>query len=183
MTKKKKKSEEEDDDNKVKGQEQLPPPHVHSHSEDWDDDHDDHDDDKKHKHHGDKHLDHEVTHAIYDQLAMTRKTLDELLDEAKEAKVRKQLDQLPINVSDLMRGFQGAVSRANRAVEAGEDGGEDIERMVIKNLEISLDAPLINEAHAEDPMIMLPNENSSNHDQAKVSLKFSVVNVPKSQRQ
>lgn len=126
---------------------------------------------------GKKFIEFDAAEAIYSQLVMTRKTLDELVDEAKVARVQKQLDQLPVNLSDVMRGFQGAVSRANRAVQSGEDGGEDIERMLIKNLEISLDAPIIHEAHAEDPMIMLPNENSSN-PQAKVTLKFSVSSVP-----
>lgn len=132
---------------------------------------------------GKKFIEFDAAEAIYNQLVMTRKTLDELVDEAKEAKVRKQLDQLPVNVSDVMRGFQGAVSRANRAVLSGEEDGEDIERMVIRNLEISIDAPIINEAHAEDPMIMLPNEDSGNIDRAKVTLKFNVVSVPKTQRQ
>jgi hypothetical protein len=136
-----------------------------------------HDDDHKHKHF---HFD--AAEAIYNQLVLTRKTLDKLVDETKEIKVRKQLDQLPVSVSDLMRGFQGAVSRANRAVQAGEDG-EDIERMVIKNLEVSIDAPIINEAHAQDPMIMLPNENSVDSGHAKVTMKFSVVSLPKTQKQ
>lgn len=131
---------------------------------------------------GKKFIEFDAAEAIYNQLVMTRKTLDELVDEAKEAKVRKQLDLMPVNVSDLMRGFQGAVSRANRAAQAGEDGGEDIERMIIKNLEISIDAPIINEAHAEDPMIMLPNENSSSPGQAKVTMKFNVMSIPKPQR-
>lgn len=146
--------------------------------------HDDHGDHEHsdHEHHRHRFFAFDAAEAIYNQLVLTRQTLDKLVDETKEMKVRKQLDQLPVSVSDLMRGFQGAVSRANRAVQAGE-GGEDIEQMMIKNLEISIDAPIINEAHAEDPMIMLPNENSGDSTQAKVSLKFSVVSVPKTQKQ
>ena len=129
-----------------------------------------------------KYIEFDAAEAIYKQLVMTRKVLDELVDEAKEAKIKKQLDQLPVSVSDLMQGFQAAMSKANKAVQAGEEGGEDIEQMSIKNLEVSIDAPIINENPAHDPMIMLPNENSSDSSRAKVTMKFSVVSVPKVKR-
>lgn len=131
---------------------------------------------------GKKFIEFDAAEAIYSQLVMTKKALEELVGETKEAKVKKQLNLMPVSVSDLMKGFQGAVSKANRAVLSGEEVGEDIERMAIKNLEIAIDAPIIGQSHNEDPKIMLPNENSSDSGQAKVTLKFSVVSVPKTQR-
>ena len=61
---------------------------------------------------GKKFIEFDAAEAIYNQLVMTRKTLDTLVDEAKEAKVSQQLSLLPVHVSDLMRGFQDLPGQA-----------------------------------------------------------------------
>lgn len=143
----------------------------------------DHEHDKKHKHHGhEHHIDHEAAEVIYRQLLEVRKTVDTLVHETKEAKLRKNFEQVPVRTSDLMRGFQAAVARANRAERSDEEDGEDIERMSIKDLEISLSAPIIEGGHAGDPVLMLPNIKSADAQSAAVSLKFTIVSVPAKQR-
>ena len=105
--------------------------------------------------------------------------VEQLRQETIDEKLRRRLDLVPVRVGDLMRGFQAAVARANLATRAGGEGeGEDIEQMVIKNLEVSVTAPVIDAGHAEDPVLMLPNIKSPDAATAQVSLKFSVVSVP-----
>ena len=131
---------------------------------------------------GHHHIDHEVAEVIYSQLLEVRKTVDALVQETREAKIRKRLEQVPVRTSDLMRGFQAAVAKANRSARSGDETGEDIERMSIKDLEISLSAPIIEGGHAEDPVLVMPNINSAGADVASVSMKFTVVSVPVKQR-
>lgn len=121
---------------------------------------------------------HDDTEAIYAQLLEIRKVVEALRQEVQEARVRRRLDLVPVRVGDLMRGFQAAVARANLATHAGGEAGEDIEQMVIKNLEVSISAPVIEAGHAEDPVLMLPNIKNPDAAIAQVSLKFSVVSVP-----
>jgi hypothetical protein len=120
----------------------------------------------------------EAAEAIYYQLLEVRKVVEALRQEAQEARVRKRLELVPVRVGDLMRGFQAAVARANLAARAGGEDGEDIEQMAIKNLEVSINAPVIEAGHAEDPVLMLPNIKNPDAATAQVSLKFSVVSVP-----
>jgi hypothetical protein len=121
----------------------------------------------------------EAAAAIYAQLLEVRKVVEQLRQETIDEKLRRRLDLVPVRVGDLMRGFQAAVARANLATRAGGEGeGEDIEQMVIKNLEVSVTAPVIDAGHAEDPVLMLPNIKSPDAATAQVSLKFSVVSVP-----
>ena len=108
-------------------------------------------------HHHHHHIEHEAAEVIYRQLLEVRKTVDNLVQETKEAKVRQRLERVPVRTSDLMRGFQAAVARANRSARSSEEDGEDIERMSVKDLEISLSAPIIEGGHADDPVLMLPN--------------------------
>lgn len=162
---------------------QPPPPKLGSSGDDsWkhkgDEDEDDDHDHKHHHHHLDKH----AAEAIYAQLTALRETVEKLLQETREAKVRRRLELVPVRTADLMRGFQAAVAKANRSTRAGEQEGEDIERMAIKDLEVSLTAPIIESAHAEDPVVMLPNIKSVDADSPRLSLKFSVVGVPRQQR-
>lgn len=156
---------------------EFPWDHDHEHEHDKKHKHDDHDD----KHHHD-HFEHEVAEVIYRQLLEVRKTVDALAQETKDAKLRKRLERVPVRTSDLMRGFQAAVARANNSARSGEEDGEDIERMSIKDLEISLTAPIIEGGHADDPVLMLPNIKSAESETAAVSLKFTVVSVPLKQR-
>jgi hypothetical protein len=128
---------------------------------------------------GKKDGDLEAAAAIYAQLLEVRKVVEQLRQETVDEKLRRRLDLVPVRVGDLMRGFQAAVARANLATRAGGEGeGEDIEQMVIKNLEVSVTAPVIDAGHAEDPVLMLPNIKSPDAATAQVSLKFSVVSVP-----
>ncbi|MES1241365.1 MAG: hypothetical protein ABUT39_07085 [Acidobacteriota bacterium] len=121
----------------------------------------------------------EAAAAIYAQLLEVRKVVEQLRQETVDEKLRRRLDLVPVRVGDLMRGFQAAMARANLANRAGgEDEGEDIEQMAIKNLEVSVTAPVIDAGHAEDPVLMLPNIKSPDASTAQVSLKFSVVSVP-----
>lgn len=120
--------------------------------------------------------------AIFGQLVDVRKGVESLQAAAQEANLRRRLELVPVRVGDLMRGFQSAVSRANRAARAGDGDGEDIAQMAIKDLEISIEAPIIEGGHAEDPTLMLPNIKSVDRDTAAVTLKFSVVTVPAKQR-
>lgn len=122
----------------------------------------------------------EAAAAIYAQLLEVRKVVEQLRQETVDEKLRRRLDLVPVRVGDLMRGFQAAMARANLATRAGggEDGGEDIEQMAIRNLEVSVTAPVIDAGHAEDPVLMLPNIKSPDAATAQVSLKFSVVSVP-----
>lgn len=121
----------------------------------------------------------EAVAAIYAQLLEVRKVVEQLRQETIDEKLRRRLDLVPVRAGDLMRGFQAAVARANLATRAGGEGeGEDIEQMVIKNLEVSVTAPVIDAGHAEDPVLMLPNIKSPDAATAQVSLKFSVVSVP-----
>lgn len=124
----------------------------------------------------------EAAEAIYGQLIEVRKIVNQLLQESAQARTRRRLELVPVRTSDLMRGFQAAVARANRATRAGEGDSEDIERMAIKDLEISVTAPLIESAHAEDPVLMLPNLKSVDADSPAITLKFNVVSVPRAQR-
>lgn len=162
---------------------QQPPPELGSGSDvPWKhkgDDDDDHDPKHPHYHH---HLDKHAAEAIYAQLLALRETTEKLLQEAREAKLRRRLELVPVRTADLMRGFQAAVAKANRSTRAGEQEGEDIERMAIKDLEVSLTAPIIESAHAEDPVVMLPNIKSVDADSPSLSLKFSVVSVPRQSR-
>lgn len=119
---------------------------------------------------------------IYLHLLEVRRIVEQLLEEAKEAKLRRRLESVPVRVGDLMQGFQAAVSRANRAERAGAEEAEDIERMSIKDLEVEVTAPIIESAHAEDPVLMLPNIKAASPEAAQVTLKFSVVSVPLKQR-
>lgn len=120
--------------------------------------------------------------AIYFQVMEMRKTLDKMEEEAREEKIRRKMGLVPVQTSDLLRGFQAAVARANRATHAGEGEGEEIERMSVKDLEISLSAPIIEGGHAADPVVMLPNIKSVDAETAKISLKFNIVSVPIKQR-
>lgn len=124
----------------------------------------------------------EAAEAIWTQLVAIRQTVDRLHEEAKEARLRRRLALVPVRVSDLMRGFQAAVSRANRSTRTGEGEGEDIERMAIKDLKVGLSAPILESAHAEDPVLMLPNLESADADSPAVSLEFRVVAVPRQAR-
>lgn len=120
--------------------------------------------------------------AIYGQLVEVRKGVESMQASAQEANLRRRLELVPVRVGDLMRGFQSAVSRANRSARAGEGDGEDIEQMAIKDLEVSMQAPVIEGGHAEDPTLMLPNIKSVDRDTASVTIKFSVVTLPAKQR-
>lgn len=115
---------------------------------------------------------------LYEEMVEVKRILAQILQEAREEKLRKKLEYVPVRTSDLMRGFQAAVARANRSTVAGDVDGEDIERMSIKDLEVTLSAPIIDGGHAEDPVVMLPNIKSVDAESAKISLKFSVVSVP-----
>lgn len=126
---------------------------------------------------GKKDGDLEAAAAIYAQLLEVRKVVEQLRQETVDEKLRRRLDLVPVRVGDLMRGFQAAMARANLATRAGDEG-EDIEQMAIKNLEVSVTAPVIDAGHAEDPVLMLPNIKSPDAATAQVSLKFSVVSVP-----
>lgn len=132
-----------------------------------------------HKHH--KEMD--ALEDIYLQLIETRKVIDQLLQESKEEKIRRRLELVPVQISDLMRGFQAAVARANESTRGGiegegEEASEDIGGMSIKDLEISLSAPIIEGGHAADPRVMLPNIKSVDEESARISLKFNIVSVP-----
>jgi hypothetical protein len=120
--------------------------------------------------------------AIYFHLLEMRRVVDKLVEESKEEKIHRRLEVVPVRISDLMRGFQAAVARANRSTSAGEGEEEDIERMSVKDLEISLSAPIIEGGHAADPVVMLPNIKSVDAESAKISLKFSIVSVPMKKR-
>lgn len=124
-----------------------------------------------------------VLEAIYFHLLEMRRAVDKMAEEAKEEKIRRKLELVPVRISDLMCGFQAAVARANRSTQAGGEGEtEDIERMSVKDLEISLTAPIIEGGHAADPVVMLPNIKSVDAEAAKISLKFNIVSVPLKQR-
>lgn len=125
--------------------------------------------------HGNPHHDHD---ALYAHIVEVKQILTQILEEARDERLRKRLEYVPVRTSDLMRGFQAAVAKANRSTEAGDIGGEDIERMSIKDLEITLSAPIIDGGHAEDPVVMLPNIKSVDAESAKISMKFNVVSVP-----
>lgn len=112
------------------------------------------------------------------QLAEIQRVLAAIAEEARDERLRRRLEYVPVRTSDLMRGFQAAVARANRATSAGDGDGEDIERMSIKDLQVTLSAPIIDGGHADDPIVMLPNIKSVDADSAKISLSFSVVSVP-----
>jgi hypothetical protein len=120
--------------------------------------------------------------AIYLQLIEVRRVVDQMAQQAREEKIRQQLEVVPVRVSDLMQGFQAAAARANRSTQAGDESGEDIEQMAVKDLEISLSAPIIEGGHASDPVIMLPNIKSVDSETAKLSLKFNIVSVPLKKR-
>jgi hypothetical protein len=134
---------------------------------------DDHDDGPGHGH--DHHHDHEELQA---QLTEITRVLAQILEETRTERLRKRLEYVPVRTSDLMRGFQAAVARANRATQAGEGEGEDIERMSIKDLQVTLSAPIIDGGHADDPVVMLPNIKSVDAESAKITLSFQVVSVP-----
>lgn len=162
---------------------QPPPPEIEGSEADvpWEHDDDEHRD--RGKHHDHHRWESEVAEAIYTQLIEVRKVVENLRQEAQEAKLRRRSELAPVRVGDLMRGFQSAVAKANRSTRAGEqDDGEDIERMSIKDLEVSVQAPIIEGAHAEDPVVMLPNIKSVDAETASISLKFTVVSVPLKQR-
>jgi hypothetical protein len=116
--------------------------------------------------------------AIYFHLMEMRRVVDNLVEESKQEKIRRKMEVVPVRVSDLMKGFQAAVARANRSTSAGEGEGQDIETMSVKNLEISLSAPIIEGGHADDPVLMLPNIKSVDSESAKISMKFSIVSIP-----
>lgn len=120
----------------------------------------------------------ETEETIYNQLLEIRKSVSELLQEAKETKLRKRLELVPVRISDLMQGLQAAMAKANRAVRTSAEEGEDIERMAIKDLQVTLSAPIIEGGHAVDPTVMLPNIKSVTTDTATVTLSFNVVSVP-----
>jgi hypothetical protein len=122
-----------------------------------------------------RHDDHD---ALYVLLADLKTTLAQLVDQTRESQLQRRLEQVPVRTSDLMRGFEAAVARANRATRAGDVDGEDIERMSVQSLEVTLTAPLIDGGHAEDPVFMLPNIKSADAQSAEVGLKFAVVSVP-----
>jgi len=114
--------------------------------------------------------------AVQRQLREVSDKVERLTQVSMEVKGPSAL--APVKLSDLMRGFQGAVVRANDAIRAGSDDGEDIEAMVIKRLDISLEAPIVETGHADDPVVMLPNLNSVDSDSPTVRLSFEVVSVP-----
>lgn len=120
--------------------------------------------------------------AIHAQLVEVRKGVDGMQAAAQEANLRRRLELVPVRVGDLMRGFQSAVSRANAATRAGEGDGQDIAQMAIKDLEVSLEAPIIEGGHAEDPTLMLPNIKSVDRETASITIKFSVVTLPAMQK-
>jgi len=128
---------------------------------------------------GGKKSDADLAEAIYYQLVEVRKVVEQLAQDARDAHLRQKQELVPVRTGDLMRGFQAAVARANASTSAGSDGtGEDSESMAIKNLEVSITAPIIDAGHAEDPVLMLPNLKNPDPETAQISLKFSVVSVP-----
>ena len=170
-----KKQDSESTSGKEKGKDstepsQPPPPEMKASSEDvpW----------EPTKGKGKIKIEAEAIESIYTQLMETKALLGKLLQETKEAKIRRRLALMPVKTGDIMRGFQAAVAKANRSNRAGEKEGEDIERMSIKDLEVSLNAPITAGGHAEDPVMMLPNINSADAESATISLKFNVVSIP-----
>jgi len=141
--------------------------------------HDDHDH-HGHDHHGHEHWHHldEALEAVYSELVEVRQKTDQLLKDATERKLEKRYESAPVRTSDLMNGFQTAVSRANRSSRSSEYESEDIGRMIIKDLEISVEAPLIESGHAQDPVLMLPNIKSVDNKSSNVSIKFSIQSLP-----
>lgn len=190
--KQKKKQDEEQSASSNQSQTTQPPPPEY----------DDKDDEKKgifpwrHSHHYKhyyKHHEHHHGHphheemdaleSIYFNLMEMRRVVDKLVEERKQEKIRRRMEAVPVRISDLMQGFQAAVARANRSTQAGVEGeGEDISPMSVKDLEISLSAPIIDGGHAADPVVMLPNIKSVDSETAKISLKFSIVSVPLKKR-
>lgn len=116
---------------------------------------------------------------LYTQLLDVRKVLDQLAQQSEADRARRKHEYVPVRASDLMRGFQAAVARANRAVVAGELEGQDIEDMAVRDLRVSISAPVIDSGHAEDPTLMLPNIKSVDEQSARISLEFSVMSVPR----
>lgn len=131
-----------------------------------------------HKHHEPM----DALERIYFNLMEMRREVDKLAEERKQEKIRRRMEVVPVRISDLMQGFQAAVARANRSTLAGDGEGEDIAPMSVKDLEISLSAPIIEGGHAADPVVMLPNIKSVDTESAKISLKFSIVSVPLKKR-
>ena len=104
----------------------------------------------------------------------------EMLVAAMQAQnLQSAYETLPVKTSDLMMGFQSAVSRANEAARSTDYDTQDIETMKVKDLEISIQAPVIESGHASDPVLMLPNIKSVRSDSVNLTLKFSIVSVPK----
>jgi hypothetical protein len=128
--------------------------------------------------HAHDHWEHEHYEALHRQLLDVRRLLDQLTRAAEAEHLQKRHENVPVRTSDLMRGFQAAVARANRAASSGEFEGEDIGRMAIKDLEVSISAPIIDGGHADDPTLMLPNIKSVDETSARISLKFTVINTP-----
>lgn len=116
---------------------------------------------------------------LYTQLLDVQKVLDQLAGQAEVDRLRRRHEHVPVRASDLMRGFQAAVARANRAVIAGDIEGQDIEDMAVRDLRVSISAPVIDSGHAEDPTLMLPNIKSVDEQSARISLEFSVMSMPK----
>ncbi|MCP5051996.1 MAG: hypothetical protein GY940_32810 [bacterium] len=182
-----KKGKKEKDEEQTPSTNQPPPPKYN----DKDDEKDGkspwcppghHGDHKHHEHSHKHHHEMDALEAIYFNLMETRRVVDKLVEESRQEKIRRRMEVVPVRVSDLMQGCQAAVARANRSVRAGEGEEEDIEQMSVKNLEISLSAPIIESAHAEEPTIMLPNIKSVDSESAKITLKFSIVSVPVKKR-
>ncbi len=131
-----------------------------------------------HHDHHDHCWEHEHYEALYRQLLDVRRVLDQLAHAAEAERLQKRHEHVPVRTSDLMRGFQAAVARANRAALSGEFEGEDIGRMAIKDLRVSISAPIIDGGHADDPTLMLPNIKSVDETSARISLEFTVINTP-----
>lgn len=121
----------------------------------------------------------EENNEVYNQLQIVTKSIENLEKQISESIKYKQLELVPVRISDLMRGFQSAMAKANFASKSGNEiEGEDIGNLAIKDLQISLTAHIIEAGHADDPILMLPNIKSIDQDSAKVSIKFTVYGVP-----
>lgn len=110
---------------------------------------------------------------------LIKEKMELLVADLKAQTLQSAYETLPVRTSDLMMGFQSAVSRANEAARSTDYDTQDIETMKVKDLEISIQAPVIESGHASDPVLMLPNIKSVRSDSVNLSLKFSIVSVPK----
>jgi hypothetical protein len=118
----------------------------------------------------------EIT-ALREEIVKIRELVQDLKSKRGEESIL--ITGVAVKSSEIMNGFQSAMSKAIKSQSASSEGnGENIKNFIIKDLEVEFAAPIVAERGGEEPILIIPNIKSVSTDSPLVRLKFTITNVP-----